>query len=280
MIKKVLSIAGSDSGGGAGIQADLKTFQEFGTFGLTCITSIMAFNPDNHQYTLTPMSEQLIHQQLLNNFAGGSLDAIKTGLLGHPAVAERIHYFIQTYGQKKLIVDPVLVGKGPSDLLQQENIHALSHYLLPKATIVTPNLIEAGILSEQGEITSIDQLKKSARSLYQLGPASVLIKGGNRLPGEMAIDLLYDGTDYTFFKSPKVNTSSNHGAGCSFSAALTACLARNIPLKEAIALAKDYVTSGIQQGVFLTPDIGYLWHGHYYQTDQRLTSKEEHHETN
>lgn len=274
MIKKVLTVAGSDSSGGAGIQADLKTFEEYGTFGFSALTSIVTMDPDeNWSHLVTPIDPELVDKQLKTIFAGGPLDAMKTGMLGTIEAIEITRKYIDSFNMQNIVIDPVMACKGTSELLQPENVAAMTRLLLPKATITTPNLVEAGILSEMGDLTSIDQMKEAAKKIRLLGPKNVVIKGGHRLQKEQAIDLFYDGNDFTVLEAELVSTDFNHGAGCTFAAAVTARLAKGYSVVDAVSLAKKFVQSAIKNGQKINPFLGHVWHGAYNQAENRMNEK-------
>lgn len=274
MIKKIVTVAGSDSSGGAGIQADLKTFEEYGTFGFSALTSIVTMDPDEGwSHLVTPIEPDLVERQLKTIFAGGALDAMKTGMLGTIEAIEITRTYIDKFNMDNIVIDPVMACKGTSELLQPENVAAMTRLLLPKATVTTPNLIEAGILSGLGDLTSIDQMKEAAKKILDLGPKNVVIKGGHRLKTDKAIDLFYDGTDFTLFENELFATDYNHGAGCTFAAAVTAGLAKGYPVVDAVALAKDFVAAAIEHGQKINPFLGHVWHGAYNHAENRMTKK-------
>ncbi|MGM0124365.1 phosphomethylpyrimidine kinase [Enterococcus sp. AZ194] len=271
MIKKVLTVAGSDSSGGAGLQADLKTFQEYGTFGFSAVTSIVTMDPDEGwSHTVTPIEPTLVEKQLKTIFAGGKLDAMKTGMLGTVGAIEATRQTIDTYNMDQIVIDPVIACKGTSELLQPENVAAMTRLLLPKATITTPNLVEAGILSELGDLTSIDQMKQAAKKISLLGPKQVVVKGGHRLGLDKAVDVYYDGQTFNILESELIATDYNHGAGCTFAAAITAGLAKGLTVKKAVVLAKAFVNAAIQQGLKINPYLGHVWHGAYNHAEDRM----------
>nr|MBO1354611.1 bifunctional hydroxymethylpyrimidine kinase/phosphomethylpyrimidine kinase [Enterococcus sp. DIV0212c] len=272
MIKKVLTVAGSDSSGGAGIQADLKTFEEYGTFGFSALTSIVTMNPDEGwSHLVTPIEPELVEKQLKTIFAGGALDAMKTGMLGTIEAIEITREYIDRFAMDNIVIDPVMACKGTSELLQPENVAAMTRLLLPKATITTPNLVEAGILSGMGDLTSIDQMKEAAKKILDLGPKNVVIKGGHRLNTEKATDLFYDGTDFTILENELFSTDYNHGAGCTFASAVTAGLAKDYSVIDAVALAKKFVAAAIKNGQKINPFLGHVWHGAYNHAQDRMT---------
>ncbi|MHC5217313.1 bifunctional hydroxymethylpyrimidine kinase/phosphomethylpyrimidine kinase [Enterococcus sp. LJL128] len=275
MIKKVLTVAGSDSSGGAGIQADLKTFQEYGTFGFSALTSIVTMDPDEGwSHTVTPIDPELVDKQLKTIFADGALDSMKTGMLGTVEAIEITRKYIDQFHMNNVVIDPVMACKGTSELLQPENVAAMTRLLLPTATITTPNLVEAGILSEMGDLTSVEQMKEAAKKIRLLGPDYVVIKGGHRLQTEKATDLFYDGENFTLLENEKISTDFNHGAGCTFAAAIAAGLAKGFSVEKAVRTAKAFVAAGIKNGQRINPFLGHVWHGAYNQAEKRMTDIE------
>ena len=271
MIKKILTIAGSDSGGGAGIQADLKTFQEFGTFGLSSITSILSVDPDSRLPSIFPIPINQINAQLTTAFSGGPLDAVKIGLLGSKEAVVVIEDFLIENKQKNIVLDPVMAVKVGNEVLQPQLLEEMKTRLIPLADVVTPNLVEARILANMEKIETFQEMERAAKVIHELGAKSIVIKGGQRLPGDLAVDLLYNGENFIWFKHDKVNTRTNHGAGCSFAAAITAGLAKGLTLEEAILLGKEYVLSAIQRGIYLNYFTGYVWQGAYQEAEKRMT---------
>lgn len=270
MIRKTLTIAGSDSSGGAGLQADLKTFEEFGVFGFCAITSIVTMDPENNwSHSVSPLDETLFEKQLDTIFST-SIDAVKTGMLGSVAMIKQTQQKLLNKKIPFIVIDPVIACKGTNELLQPENVDALKTYLLPLATITTPNLVEAGILSGIGELTSVEDMKEAAKIIYALGPKHVVVKGGRRLKTKNAVDVFYDGETFTLLESPQIETAYNHGAGCTFAAAITAGLAKGLDPKEAVLLAKEFVFAAIENGVKINPYLGHVWHGAYSKAEHRI----------
>ncbi len=263
-MKKVLTLAGSDSSGGAGIQADLKTFQEHGVYGLTALTSIVSMNPDGWGHHVTPIAIDVVERQLETILSVG-IDSLKTGLLGSVDIIELAAKKISTYKLDKFVLDPVMVCKGEDEVLQPENTEAMRELLLPLATITTPNLFEAEQLAKNGRIQSIDDLKEAAVAIHELGAKNVVIKGGRGLNNEKAIDLFYNGSEFLLLEKDVFNTTYTHGAGCTFAAAITANLAKGLSVKEAVASAKDFVTAAIAHGWQLNQYVGPVMHGAYHQ---------------
>ncbi len=271
MIPKIITIAGSDSSGGAGLQADLKTFQEYGTFGFSAITSFVTMDPDhNWSHEIAPTDATLLEKQLKTIYAGRPLQAGKTGMLGSVENAEMASFYLEKFNQENLVVDPVMACKGTTELLQPELAKAMIDNLLPKALITTPNLTEAGILSQLGELTSTEQMEEAARKISLLGPKYVLIKGGHRLKTPEAIDVLYDGKNFTYLVGEKYQTDFNHGAGCTFAAAVTAGIGKGYSVEKAAKLAKDFVNAGIKNGLKINPFLGHVWHGAYNKAENRM----------
>lgn len=270
-IKKVLSIAGSDSSGGAGLQADLKTFEEYGTFGLTAITAIVTMDPDNNwSHHVEPIDSELVKAQIKTIFSGKPVDAMKTGMLGSIDTIQIVHDVIDKYQIKNVVIDPVMVCKGENEQLQPENGRAIRDLLVPKATIVTPNLFEACQLSGMRKLSSVADMKEAAYKIIELGTKYVVIKGWESLEDNKAIDLLYDGSEFTLFELPKINTNYNHGAGCTFAAAITAGLAKGLSVKSAVEKAKVFTTESIKYGFAFNRFVGPVWHGAYNKANQPL----------
>jgi pyridoxine kinase len=259
-IFKALTVAGSDTSGGAGLQADLKTFQELGVYGMTALTVIVAQNPrDNWSHVVYPLPIEVLDAQLDTVLAGIGVDALKTGMLATAEVISLVAEKITQYKVKNVVIDPVLVCKGTDEVLHPESAVAIREKLAPLATIITPNIFEAKQLSGVA-IQTLDDVKAAARAIYALGPKNVLIKGGAKLGTPTAVDVLYDGKDFTIFESTKIETQYTHGAGCTFAAAITAGLAKGLPVKEAVRHAKDFITAAIRQSFPLNAYVGPTWH--------------------
>lgn len=239
-----LTIAGSDSGGGAGIQADLKTFSALGVFGMSVITALTAQNTQGVQgiYEIPP---SFVASQIDSIFQDMGAHAVKTGMLSNSEVIEVVASKMKEYEVKNLVVDPVIVAKSGDRLLRKEAEETLIKRLLPIALVVTPNLSEAGVLAEM-EVISKENMKKAASLIHMRGVLFVVVKGGH-LGGEESIDLLYDGADYLEFMAPKIPTSNTHGTGCTFASAIAAFLARGEEVREAVRKAKNYLTLTLEK---------------------------------
>ncbi|MDU4962364.1 MAG: pyridoxine/pyridoxal/pyridoxamine kinase [Sporomusaceae bacterium] len=259
-VYKALTIAGSDTSGGAGLQADLKTFQEFGVYGMTAITVIVTQNPAagwNHD--VYPLPLETLAAQLDTVLAGIGVDALKTGMLASSEIIALVAKKLDQYGAKNILIDPVMVCKGTDEVLHPDAAVSIRNELAPRATIITPNVFEAAQLSGIA-IHSVDDMKAAAAAIHTLGPKHVLIKGGAKLGTEAAIDVLYDGSEFTVFEAPKIDTPYTHGAGCTYAAAITAGLAQGLPVPAAVKQAKDFVTLAIAHSFRLNDYIGPTYH--------------------
>lgn len=245
---RALTIAGSDSGGGAGIQADLKTFQMLGVFGMTAVTAITAQNTLGVQ-AVHDLPADLVAQQIEMVATDIGVDAAKTGMLSQAAVIEAVAIAVERHGLTRLVVDPVMVAKGGARLLASSAEGALRRRLLPLAYVVTPNIPEAEVLLS-GTIASLAQMREAAVAIHALGPRHVIVKGGHLGDAE-AIDIVYDGREFFELRAPRTDTAHTHGTGCTFSAALTAHLARGAPFREAAVRAKSFVSAAIRDGLGL-----------------------------
>lgn len=238
----VMTIAGSDSGGGAGIQADLKTFQELGVYGTSTITALTAQNTQGVA-DIMAVEPSFITKQMQAVFEDMNVVAVKTGMLYSAEIIEAVTKEIQ-HQNALLVVDPVMIAKGGANLLKQEAIRALKTHLLPIATVVTPNIPEAEELTNM-KIETVGDIEKAAQEILALGVQCVVIKGGH-LEGPEAVDFVYF-QDEAFFamSSERIDTLQTHGTGCTFSAALTAFLAKGYTLRDAIIEAKHYIQAAI-----------------------------------
>ena len=255
-IPKALTIAGSDSGGGAGIQADLKTFSAYRVFGMSVITAVTAQNSLGVQgvENLPPAFVALQLRSVLSDFGAG---AAKCGMLSTAPIIEAVAATLADDPVEKLVVDPVMVAKSGDALLQPDARQALIERLLPLALVVTPNLPEAESLAGIPVVSRPD-MEEAARRIHRLGPRYVLVKGGH-LKGD-AIDLLWNGKAFTAFRAPRIDSGNTHGTGCTLSAAIAAGLARGQAIGDAIRDAKAYVTRAIREGFAAGRGVGQLRH--------------------
>ncbi|KIL49676.1 pyridoxine/pyridoxal/pyridoxamine kinase [Jeotgalibacillus soli] len=261
-LKKTLTIAGSDTSGGAGIQADLKTFQEHGTYGMTALTTVVTMDPNGWHHNVHPLPIDTLKAQLDTALSTG-VEAIKTGMLGSVEIIETAAAAIDQAQTNKVVIDPVMVCKGEDEVLHPETVGAMQEHLLPRALVVTPNLFEAGQLAGNGPLKTIEDMKAAAKKIIDFGAKSVVIKGGKQLAHEKAVDLFYDGKEFVLLEAEKSATTYNHGAGCTFAAAITANLANGLEVKEAVSNAKKFVTSAIEHGWKLNEYVGPVMHGAY-----------------
>ncbi len=258
-IPTAMTIAGSDSGGGAGIQADLKTFAALGVYGTSALTAITAQNTLGvtaiHEVPTSVIAAQI--EAILSDIGA---DAVKTGMLSSSAIIETVVRELKRHGVTRLVVDPVMVAKGGDRLLQEDAVQALRTLLLPLATVVTPNVPEAEVLAGI-TIRTPEDAREAARKIVALGAKSVVVKGGH-LSGSEATDIFYDGRGFREFTAQRVDTKNTHGTGCTFASAIAAGLAKGLPLPEAIGQAKTYVTKAIRASLAIGSGHGPL--GHFY----------------
>jgi hydroxymethylpyrimidine/phosphomethylpyrimidine kinase len=256
LIPKALTIAGSDSGGGAGIQADLKTFSAFRVFGMSVLTAVTAQNSVGVQ-GVENLPPAFVAQQLRSVLDDFGTDAAKCGMLSTAGIIDAIADVLADHRIEKLVVDPVMVAKSGDPLLQADARTALADRILPLALVVTPNLPEAEVLAGM-RVVEPEDMEEAARRIHVMGPRYVLVKGGH-LKGD-ATDLLWNGREFTRFTAARVDSPNTHGTGCTFSAAIAAGLARGQALGDAIRSAKAYVTRAIREGFKAGRGVGQLRH--------------------
>lgn len=254
-MKRALTIAGSDSGGGAGIQADLKTFAARGVFGMSVLTALTAQNTLGVQ-GVHEVPPDFIALQIDAVVSDLGVDAVKTGMLSSAAIIETVAVKVREHHLAPLVVDPVMIAKSGAPLLRDEARDALIQQLLPLATVVTPNLHEARVLSGI-DITTLDDMRRAAQAIHRLGARYVVVKGGHLPQTREAIDVLYDGVTFQELCAPRIETKNTHGTGCTFASAIAAELAKGHSVVEAVRIAKAYLTAILQASAHLT-----LGHGH------------------
>jgi hydroxymethylpyrimidine/phosphomethylpyrimidine kinase len=258
MMQIALTIAGSDSGGGAGIQADLKTFQQFGVYGTSVIVALTAQNTRGvRSVHLVPPA--MVRDQLAALAEDLPPAALKTGMLASAALVQQVADAVRGYGWTRVVVDPVMVATSGDRLLDPAAEGVIRSRLLPLAALVTPNLDEAAILSEL-VVDDVESMERAGRRILESGAAAVLITGGH-LPGETLVDVLVTGKDVRHFSHPRVPTSSTHGTGCTLSAAITAGLAVGRDLEAAVSDALDFVHRALRAAPGLGGGHGPLNHG-------------------
>jgi hydroxymethylpyrimidine/phosphomethylpyrimidine kinase len=256
-MKRALTIAGSDSGAGAGIQADLKTFAAHGVYGTSAITAVTAQNTVGVT-SVQALEADMVIAQIEAVISDIGVDAAKTGMLATAAIVEAVAATVETLEIPFLVVDPVMVAKSGDALLEAEAVDVLKSELLRRAYVVTPNRMEAEFLSGVA-VRSLDDARRAAERVQRLGPSAVIVKGGH-LSGSEAVDLLFDGRQFLELRSARIETQSTHGTGCTFAAALAANLALGYALHEAAVRAKEYVTGAIRHGLALGRGHGPLDH--------------------
>ena len=250
-MRRALTIAGSDSGGGAGIQADLKAFAALGVYGMSALTAITAQNTVGVQ-GVYELPAEFVGLQIDAVVTDIGVDAVKTGMLSNSEIIAVVAEKIQEHNLPNVVVDPVMVAKSGDPLLREEARESLIDLLLPLATVVTPNLHEARVLTGMS-ITTVEEMKEAAAAIRTLGPRHVVVKGGH-LPGE-SVDVLYNGEEFTLLPAPRVETRNTHGTGCTFASAIAAGLAKGLSVVEAVREAKAFITTALRHSL----DLG---HGH------------------
>ncbi|WP_078552846.1 bifunctional hydroxymethylpyrimidine kinase/phosphomethylpyrimidine kinase [Bacillus sp. FJAT-44921] len=258
---KAMTIAGSDSGGGAGIQADLKTFQELGVFGTTAITALTAQNTLG-VHGVFPQPLEAIEAQIDAVLSDIGADAVKTGMLFSAEIISLVAEKMKEYQIKNVVVDPVMIAKGGASLLQEEAVEALVTQLLPVATVITPNLPEAAKILGLEEITTIHEMEEAAKKLHELGPTYVVLKGGH-LSSTYSTDIVYDGKAMKHLEIERIETKHTHGTGCTFAAALAAELAKGTEIFQAVETAKSFITCAISNSLEIGTGIGPTNHAAY-----------------
>jgi hydroxymethylpyrimidine/phosphomethylpyrimidine kinase len=261
-MKKVLTIAGSDSCGGAGIQADLKAFSANGVYGMSVITAVTAQNTQG-VFAVQDIDENIIKAQIDAIFTDIEVDSVKIGMVSKISTIEAIAEKLRQYKPEKVVLDPVMISKSGYALLNPEAKEALIKKLIPQAFIITPNIPEAEeILKEvKSQITSIETIEHmeiAAKEIYKLGCENVLMKGGH-IQGD-AVDILYDGKEITYLYSERIQTKNTHGTGCTLSSAIAANLALGYIIKDAVKKAKEYITTAIQHSLDIGQGVGPTHH--------------------
>jgi hydroxymethylpyrimidine/phosphomethylpyrimidine kinase len=255
-VPKALTIAGSDSGGGAGIQADLKTFSAFRVFGTSVITAITAQNTVG-VHGVHELPPAFVRAQLDAVLGDIGADAVKIGMLSSSAIAAAVAEGLAAHAHGAVVLDPVMIAKSGDMLLRPDARQALVDRVLPLATVVTPNLHEAGALAGMS-VGNEKEMEEAARRIHALGARAVIVKGGHL--ADSATDILWDGARMTRFTVARVPSASAHGTGCTFSSAIAAGIARGRALEDAIREAKAYVTAAIREGFAAGRGVGVLRH--------------------
>lgn len=258
-MKHCLSIAGSDCSGGAGIQADLKTFSALGCFGMSVIVSVVAENT-SRVISIQDISPALICDQMDAVFEDIRVDAVKVGMLSGTECMQAVAEKLRQYKPEITVIDPVMIAKGGSALMRPDALATLQQEIVPLASLLTPNIPEAKAITGM-EISGIADMKEAAQKIHAMGAKSVLVKGGH-LEGD-AVDVLFDGSEFTLYESPRIQTKNTHGTGCTLSSALASHLAMGLELKQAVGAAKDYVTEAIRYSMEIGKGCGPT--NHFYE---------------
>lgn len=267
-MKKALTIAGSDSGGGAGIQADLKTFQELEVFGMSALTAVTAQNTLG-VHAVYPITAEAVEKQIQAIGEDIGADAVKTGMLFSAEIIEAVAANINTYRWENVVVDPVMIAKGGASLLQAEAVSAMKRYLLPLAKVITPNIPEAEVLTGL-TIQTAEHKQEAAKRLHDIGVKNIIIKGGHDENPSESVDLLFDGKEFSTFSSKRIKTKNTHGTGCTFSAAITAELANGRSVFEAVQVAKGFIQAAIENDLGIGQGHGPTNHWAYRKNESRM----------
>lgn len=259
-MRTALTIAGSDSGGGAGIQADLKAFSALGVFGMSVITAITAQNTMEVR-GVQNIDIKMIQAQIEAVFDDIEVGAVKIGMLSSSEVVEIVANTLKGYRPNFIVLDPVMISKGGHHLLQEEAILALKKTMIPMATMITPNIPEAEVLTGK-KISTNEEMKEACLAIHALGVKTVLLKGGH-LEGDPN-DLFYDGKNFQWFPEKRIQTKNTHGTGCTLASAITANLAKGHTLLEAVQLAKQYITMAISHSLTIGNGHGPVHHFHEF----------------
>ena len=254
-----LTIAGSDSSGGAGVQADLKTFSAIGTYGMSVITAITAQNTQG-VFLVEDLSEEIIRKQIEVVFEDIEPAAVKIGMVSSPVIISSIVKTLKRYNPKYLVVDPVMISKSGYYLLKPEAKKSLIEELIPMAYIITPNTLEAEEISGMN-IETVDDMREVGEKILELGPKYVLMKGGH-LEGD-AVDVLIGKDTFEIFKQERLDRKNTHGTGCTLSSAITSHLALGYDIKEAVRLSKEYITEAIRHSFDIGKGVGPV--NHFYK---------------
>jgi hydroxymethylpyrimidine/phosphomethylpyrimidine kinase len=251
-VANILSIAGSDPSGGAGVQGDIKTFSALGCYSMAAVTALTAQNTLGVQ-AVQPVPADFVAAQIDSIFSDIAVDAVKIGMVGAPDNVAAIAAALRRHGARNIVLDPVLAATGGHSLGGAELVAPIVAQLFPLARLVTPNLMESVLFAGGRMAENPDEMRGAALKLHALGARAVLVKGGH-LPGGAACDLFYDGVEFVEFCAPRVVTRNSHGTGCALSSAIAARLGQGAELNEAIADAKAFLSAALEAGVTL--DIG------------------------
>lgn len=265
-VPRALTIAGSDSGGGAGIQADLKTFLACGVYGMSVITALTAQDTVG-VHAIHDVPPEFVRAQLDAVVGDIGVDAVKIGMLSNAEIIAEVAAGLDRHQLRTVVLDPVAASKHGDPLLRPDAVAALRELMLPRALVATPNLGEVRLLVGV-EVTSVHDMRRAAEALLELGPTWVVVKGGHLPDNPEAIDLLTDGRTWHEVRSQRIDTRDTHGTGCTFSSAIAAGLARGLDVVAAVEEAKRFVTGAIAHGLRLGRGIGPVDHGWALRVDR------------
>ncbi len=257
--KKALTIAGSDCSGGAGLEADLKTFQERDVYGMCAVTVLVSMDPASWQHQLYPVPMSVVEDQFNTAVVGVGVDAVKTGMLPTAEIIRGVGALLKQHPVKHVVIDPVMVCKGGNVPLMPENTVAMIEALLPVAEVVTPNAFEAAQLAGMDELRSAADCEAAAKAIHARGAKNVIIKATRIFENETA-DLLYDGENFTWIRDARMENVWNHGAGCTFSACVTAELSKGATVAEAFQTAHRFVKAALEESFPFNQFTGPVYH--------------------
>lgn len=265
-IFRAMTIAGSDTSGGAGLQADIKTLQELGVYGMTALTVVVTQDPDNDwTHEVYPINLSIVFKQIETIVKGIGIDAMKTGMLGSAELVDMVADRIDWYRLKNIVIDPVMFCKGVDTILVPESAEATRELLVSRATVITPNILEAAYLAGKESITSLDEMKDAAALIHGFGAENVVIKGSAAIDPTKSIDLFYDGKEFVLLENETLHNVYTHGAGCTYSAAITAFLARGYSVLDAVCKANRFVHLAIKHSFPLNKFVGPTNHAAHRQ---------------
>ncbi|CBK76492.1 phosphomethylpyrimidine kinase [[Clostridium] cf. saccharolyticum K10] len=267
-MKKVLSIAGSDCSGGAGIQADLKTFSAHGVFGMSVIVSVVAENT-SRVIDIQNVTPDMIEKQIDAVFEDVEVDAVKIGMLSTPECMKAVAAKVKQYQPENVVIDPVMYAKNGCPLMEPTAVSTLIETIIPLADVLTPNIPEAEKIADM-QISTVSDMETAARKIHSMGCKSVVVKGGHHIGN--AVDVLFDGRNFYHFETAHIDTKNTHGTGCTFSSAIASQLAKGKSVPDAVKAAKTYVTMAIEHSLAIGKGCGPTHH--FYELYQHGLSEE------
>ena len=267
-MKKVLSIAGSDCSGGAGIQADLKTFSAHGVFGMSVIVSVVAENT-SRVIDIQNVTPDMIEKQIDAVFEDIEVDAVKIGMLSTPECMKAVAAKVKQYQPENVVIDPVMYAKNGCPLMEPTAVSTLIETIIPLADVLTPNIPEAEKIADM-QISTVSDMETAAKKIHSMGCKSVVVKGGHHIGN--AVDVLFDGRNFYHFETAHIDTKNTHGTGCTFSSAIASQLAKGKSVPDAVKAAKTYVTMAIEHSLAIGKGCGPTHH--FYELYQHGLSEE------